>query len=275
MIPNRQFAQIFSSATANGAINKSKDGSIFSAQLDQIIQFPPDAFNMTCEVTSGTVWNSVHNVSISLNNNKFYFYNGSNATLYTVTLPNGLYSVSSLNSEINKNLVNQGVVSGSISITGNQSTQRIVLSFNVIGSYVDFTQPNSCREILGFNTRLVPLAPTTIVRQSEDGDATAKFNNIESFLLKTDLVIGDIPTNSDSDQTIAQIEITARTNEQIVYQPINPIRVDASNLRQGRNYATFRLTDEKGVPAQTNEDWAFLLLFRYSIHQPIVINKSG
>ena len=231
---------------------------------------------MTCSAISGTVWNSVNNISASLNNNKFYFYNGGNATLYTVTLPDGLYSVNSLNSEVNKNLINQGVSSGAVSITGNQSTQRIVLTFNILGSYVDFTQPNTCRGVLGFDARLVPLIPTTIANQSEDGDQTAKFNNIESFLLKTDLVYGDIPTNNVSDQTIAQIEITAKTNEQIVFSPINPIRVDASNLKgQGRNYATFRLTDEKGFPAQTNEDWAFLLLFRYSIHQPIVINKSG
>ena len=276
MISHRQFSQIFSSATENGAINKSSDGTVFSVSLDQAINFPPDAFNMTCEVQSGTVWNSVNNISATLNNNKFYYFNGANTTLYTVTLPDGLYSVSSLNAEVNKSLVNQGLVSGVVSITGNQSTQRIVLSFNILGSYVNFTQPNSCRGVLGFNARLVPLAPTTIIGQSADGDTTAKFNNIESFLLKTDLVYGDIPTNNVSDQTIAQIDITARTNEQIVYQPINPIRVDASNLKgQGRNYATFRLTDEKGFPAQTNEDWAFLLLFRYSIHQPIVINKSG
>ena len=276
MISERQFAQIFSSSAANGAINRSIDGTVFSVALDQAISFPPDAFNMTCSVISGSVWNSVNNISATLNNNKFYYFNGANTTLYTVTLPDGLYSVSSLNAEVNKNLVNQGLVSGVVSITGNQSTQRIVLSFNILGSYVNFTQPNSCRGVLGFNARLAPLAPTTIIGQSADGDTTAKFNNIESFLLKTDLVYGDIPTNNVSDQTIAQIDITARTNEQIVYQPINPIRVDASNLKgQGRNYATFRLTDEKGFPAQTNEDWAFLLLFRYSIHQPIVINKSG
>ena len=276
MISHRQFSQIFSSAVENGAINRSADGTVFSVSLDQAINFPSDAFNMTCEVQSGTIWNSVNNISVTLSNNKFYYFNGANTTLYTVTLPDGLYSVSSLNAEVNKSLVNQGLVSGVVSITGNQSTQRIVLSFNILGSYVNFTQPNSCRGVLGFNARLAPLAPTTIIGQSADGDTTAKFNNIESFLLKTDLVYGDIPTNNVSDQTIAQIDITARTNEQIVYQPINPIRVDASNLKgQGRNYATFRLTDEKGFPAQTNEDWAFLLLFRYSIHQPIVINKSG
>jgi hypothetical protein len=275
MISHRQFSQIFSSAVENGAINKSADGTVFSVSLDQAISFPSDAFNMTCEVQSGTLWNSVNNISATLNNNKFYYFNGANTTLYTVTLPDGLYSVSSLNAEVNKSLVNQGLVSGVVSITGNQSTQRIVLSFNILGSYVNFAQPNTCRGVLGFNARLAPLAPTTIIGQSADGDTTAKFNNIESFLLKTDLVYGDIPTNNVSDQTIAQIDITARTNEQIVYQPINPIRVDASNLKgQGRNYATFRLTDEKGFPAQTNEDWAFLLLFRYSIHQPIVINKS-
>ena len=184
---------------------------------------------MTCEFISGTVWNSVNNISAALGNNKFYLYNGNDSTLYTVTLPDGLYSVNSLHAEINKSLLNQGIASSAVAITGNQSTQRIVLSLNFVGSYVDFSLPNSCYHILGFDQRVAPVSPTTVVGQSEDGDATAKFNNIETFLFKTDLIIGDIPTNKDSDQTVAQIDITAKTNEQIVYQPTNPIRVDASN----------------------------------------------
>jgi hypothetical protein len=257
-------------------VNKSYDGATFSVQLDETISFPQDAFNMTCEVISGTLWNSVNNIAASLNNNKFYLYHGLDTTLYTVTLPDGLYSVNSLNSEINRSLVNQGVASSAVTITGNQSTQRIVISLNYIGSFVDFSLANSCRDVLGFDSRLSPTIPTTVVSEFDPGDSIAKFNNIETFLFKTDLVIGDIPTNKDSDQTVAQIEITAKPNEQIVYQPSNPIRVDASNLKgQGRNYATFRLTDEKGVPAETSEDWAFLLLFRYSIMQPTIINKSG
>jgi hypothetical protein len=121
---------------------------------------------------------------------------------------------------------------------------------------------------------LVPVAPTTIVSQYEDGDATAQFNNIESFLLKSDLVSGNIPTNKDSEQTIALIPIDAKTGDQVLYSPINPSRVDASNLKgHGRTYATFRLTDEKGTPAVTNEDFSLQITFRYSVFQQIITNR--
>jgi len=272
VVSKKQFSIIFSSADENKPVNKSTDGTIFSVRRNENIKFPSNAFDCTAEVVAATVWNSVPNISQNLGNNKFYVF--SSGVLHIITLPDGLYSVSSLNSTVSKSLVNLGLPSDIISITGNQSTQRIILTFNYVGTYVDFTQPNACRDILGFDPRLVPLAPSSVIGQSEEGDKIAEFNNIESFLIKTDLVIGNIPTNQDSDQTIALIPITAKTNEQIVFSPTNPSRVDASNLKgQGRDYATFRLTNEKGEPAQTNEDYSVLILFRYSVHQHSILNK--
>ena len=273
LLSKKQFSRIFSSANANNPINKSEDGTIFSIQLDQPIMFPNDSFDCTAEVVGASVWNTVPNVSVNLANNRLYvFYSG---TLYTVVLPDGLYSVSSLNAQVMKSLVNQGLPGDVVSIIGNQSTQRIVLSFNYVGSYVDFTGSNSCKNLLGFDSRLVPVAPTTIVSQSEDGDSTAQFNNIESFLIKSDLVSGNIPTNKDSEQTIALIPINAKTGDQILYNPYNASRVDASNLKGlGRTYATFRLTDEKGSPAITNEDFSIQMVFRYSVFQQVMVNRS-
>jgi len=270
----RQFSHIFSSATENSAINKSDDGSVFSVQLDYPIAFPGDSFDCTAEVVSASVWNTVPNISIALGNNKFYIFNGGDITLHTVTLPNGLYSVSSLNSQISKTLVNQGLPSDLVILTGNQSTQRVVLTFSAIGSYADFTGANSCRGLLGFDSRNAPLAPTTLVGQSEDGDAEARFNNIESFLIKTDLVNGNIPTNKDESQTVCLIPITSSTGDQIIFNPTNATRVDADNLRGlGRSYATFRLTDEKGRPASTGEDYSLQILFRYSVFQKPILNR--
>lgn len=272
MTSKKQFSIIFSSAKANNPINKSADGTIFSVQLDQPISFPNNSFDCTAEVIAATVWNTVANISANLANNKLYvFYSG---TLYTVLLPDGLYSVSSLNAQVTKSLVNQGLPSDVLSITGDQSTQRIVLSFNYVGSYIDFTKSESCKDLLGFSSRLVPVAPATIVGQSVDGDFTAQFNNIEAFLIKSDLVNGNIPTNKQSDQTIALVPISSKTGDQVIYNPINPSRVDASNLKGlGRTYCTFRLTNERNEPAVTGEDFSIQMLFRYSVFQSVIVNK--
>jgi hypothetical protein len=265
MISKKQFSIIFSSSEKNNAINKSLDGSTFSVITDQPIRFPVNSFDCSAEVVSSTVWNTVKNISVDLSNNKFYVYYGTDNTLYTVTLSDGLYSVSSLNSEISKSLINQGVPSDVVIISGNQSTQKIVLTFPYVGSYVDFTGINACRGILGFDARNVPLTPTTIVNESHEGDSVAAFNNIESFLIKTNLVNGDIPVNNISDQTIVNIPISSRTGDQIIYNPLNTIKVSADNLRgNGTNSATFRLTNERNEAVSTGETYSLTILFRYS-----------
>jgi hypothetical protein len=161
--------------------------------------------------------------------------------------------------------VNVGGPADVVSITGNASTQKIVLTFPYIGSYADFTLANNCRGILGFDSRRVPLAPTTIANESIDADNIAKFNNIENFLIKTDLVIGSIPTNRISDQTLALIPLSSRPGSQINFNPLNPSRVSAENLKgSGKNSATFRLTNEVGAPAVNGFDYSLTILFRYS-----------
>ena len=273
LISKKQFSMIFSSADANNPINKSADGTLFSVITDQPISFPQNSFDCTAEVVSATVWNSVNNVSVRLGNNKFYVHYGVDGTLYTVTLSDGLYSVSSLNTQISKSLVNQGLPADVINISGNQSTQKIVLSFPYIGSFADFNGINSCRVLLGFDSRNVPIVPTTVTNESHDGDSVAAFNNIESFLIKTDLINGSIPTNNISDQTIALIPISSRTGDQIIYNPLNPSRVSADNLRGlGRNAATFRLTNERNEPAATGEAYSLTIVFRYSEFVNRVVN---
>jgi hypothetical protein len=265
-VSKKQFSMIFSSAPENGALNISEDGSSFSVSLDKAISFPYDAFDCTAEVSSASVWNTVPNISPELRNNMFYYFHGPDSTLYTVTFPRGLFSVESFLSEISKSLINQGLPPDAIYITGNQSTQKIVLSFPYIGSYVDFTGVSSCREVLGFDSRFSPVTPTTLANQSENGDKPAHFNSIESYFIKTDLINGNIPTNKISDQTIANVPITAQVGTLIMYNPINAIRCDANSLKgPGKTYCTFRLTDEKNKPARTNEDFSLLIVFRYSM----------
>jgi hypothetical protein len=264
MISKKQFSMIFSSANDNNPINKTPDGSEFSVILDTPVSFPPDAFDCTIEVVQASIWNSVPNISQNLSNNKFYVYYGVDNTLYTVTFPDGLYSLSSLNSQISKSLINQGIPGDVVSLTGNQSTQSVVLSFPYVGSYVDFTQPQNCRDILGFDNRLTPT--TTVENQSEDADSPAKFNNIEYFLLKSDIVQGSIPTNRVSSDTIALVNITSLTGNQTIYTPVNPLRVDASSLKNGgKNIVSFRLTDDKGIAANTGEPYSLTIVFRYSM----------
>jgi hypothetical protein len=263
-ISKKSFTILFSSAYNNGAIDISDDGTEFSVNLNHPIGFPNTSFDCSLQVIQATVWNSVFNITAAFQNTKIYYYHGPDSTLYTVNISPGLYSVSSLNGEISKKLINQGLPADSLSITGNESTQKTLLSFNYVGSYVDFTQTDTCRILLGFDSRFSPIAPTTIVGQSDDANNIAKFNVIESFLIKSDIITEGISTNQTSGTTIANIPITSGVNSQIVYQPLNPVSINATVLKGTiRNYISFRLTTEKGIPAPTNADYSVLIKFSY------------
>ena len=272
MLSKKSKAYIFSSDDDTNPVNKSADGATFSVQLDNPIALPREAFDCTLEIVNARAWNTVHNISAALQNNTIYFFY--NANHYVVVLQDGLYSVSSLNSQISRELVNLSLPSDVVTITGNSSTQTIDLTFNYNGSYVDFTLPNNFRVVLGFNARRVPLIPSTIFGQTENGANVAFFNNVENYFIKEgDIVNDSIPSNNDSDSILAFVPITASTGNQIYVEFLNPIQLDASNLRGiGRNYFTFRLTDQAGRPAITGESWAFTVVIRYKMAQVRVIN---
>ena len=140
---------------------------------------------------------------------------------------------------------------------------------------VDFTIADSVRDVLGFNARLSPPAPSTLVGQTDSSDNKAAFNNVENFLIKSDIVNSNIPTNNSFDQTIAYLPITSSPGSQITNEPINPIRIDASNLKNGgRNYMTFRLTDQGGKPADTGEAFGLTLVIRWKEIQTKVTNYT-
>jgi hypothetical protein len=257
-------AYIFSSDDANNPINKSEDGSVFSVQLDHAISIPPQAYDAFLQVINARAWNTVNNISALLQNNKFYL--NYNSVAYTMTIPDGLYSVSSLNTEISKILVNLNLNSDIVSITGNSASQTIVLTFHYVGTWVDFNQPNSMRVLLGFEPGLAPPSPSTTVGQTVNGTITAAFNNVENFLIKSDIINDSIPSNNVSDQNIAYLPITSSPGSQVYNEYLNPIKLNASSLKgSGRNYITFRLTDQAGVPANTGESWGLTLVISYKI----------
>ena len=270
-VSKNQVAYIFSSDDENGAINKSADGSVFSVQLDEPIALPRGAFDCTLEVVSMRAWNTVPNISAALGNNKFRVVVA--GTPYDITITDGQYSVSALSDFIQNKLVNEGLDRSTITLTGNFATEEVVVTFGVVGTQVDFTIPDSVRTVLGFDARLAPTAPSTVVGQTEDSDNQANFNNVENFLIKSDIVNSNIPVNNSFDQTIAYLPITSAPGSQITNEPINPIRINASTLKNGgRNFFTFRLTDQGGQPANTGESYGLTVVIRWKEFQSKVVN---
>lgn len=254
----------FSSDAQNGAQNKSPDGSLFNVQLYSPISIPKEAIYCTLEVTSATIWNVSPNISSSIGNNKLYLYHETMG--YVITIPDGLYGVVELAARVQREIVERDLPANLLVFTADDSTQKIVISFNYANTWIDFSLPNSCRDVLGFDARKVPLTPQA-ANHSETGDVTAEFNRINNYLLKSDLISDGISVNAISDSVIADVLITSSPGSQIVYSPFHPPRANADQLigHPKTNFG-FRLTDQVGRRIDTlGESYSFTIVLRYVI----------
>jgi hypothetical protein len=216
----------------------------------------------TIEVSQASIWNVSYNISEAFGNNKFTFVHAE--AVNTLTIPDGLYSLSGLNAYFATQFVNLGLPSNLIVISGDDSTQKTILTFLNAVDQVDFTQPNSVRLILGFDSRVV-ISPSAGF--NEFSDSTANFNRVNSYLIKSTLVSQGLNINNIGAGIIASVPITNAPGSQINYEPRNPIPIDASELvGQSKNVFTFSLLDQSLRSAPTaGELWNFVVIFRWSV----------
>lgn len=261
----RQLSFIVSSDVANGARNVRDLGSAFDVQLDDAIAIPPGAVNCTLEVNQTSIWNTVPNISVEQKNDTFYFSAVEPAVWETITIDKGLYSVSALNAAISRGLVNLGYDADKITMTGDEATQKIVFTFKDVNTSIDFTQADTFREIVGFDSRIV--GPSTIAGETELGDNVAAFNQVNSFLLHSTIINQGIPVNAIGASIIARVPIDVSPGSQINYSPNNPVPTAANTLiGSSLNRFSVWLTDQANRPVDTNgEVFDALIIIRYHV----------
>ncbi len=150
-----------------------------------------------------------------------------------------------------------------ISLSAEEATQKTILRFNYPSTTVDFTPLDTFRDILGFNSAVYPLIeipPVPIMAPN-----LAAFNQINYFLIHTDLVNSGIRFNNSYNQTLAQVLINVPAGRQIVSTPFNPAKVNADELTGVlRTNLKFWLTDDKNKLVNTNgETWSCRILITY------------
>lgn len=221
-----EISYIFSSNPANGALNVTDNGSHFSVVLDTPIAIPADAKACTAEMQGASIWYVSPNISASIGNNEFYFIVGGVPEQFTI--PDGLYSLSALNSYISQQCVSLGYNSDQIILSGNSATQKSVFTFPYINTQVNFTANDSPFDIVGFTQRLVPLAPST-AGQSEEGDSQASYNQLNSYLVHWSPIQG-VPVNNQGANIIGKVPILLSPGSQINYNARNPLKTECSEL---------------------------------------------
>lgn len=257
----------FSSNPAIGAENVSSDGTSFSVILNQPISIPSSAVSCHLGVIDATIWNITNNISASIGNNDFTFTTtAAPAGTYSVTIPDGLYSLSGLNAFLSTAFSNLGLPSNLILLGGDDATQKTILTFLTAGDQVDFTTLTSVRDVLGFSSRNAPSSPEAS-GWNEFSDTTANFNRVNSYNISTDLINEGIPFNNKSVGIISKVPITSSPGSLINYEPNNILWVNADELI-GQKKLNFRfnlLDDSLRVAPTPGEIWSFTITIEYEM----------
>jgi hypothetical protein len=263
-----QSANSYFITTAAGQLDEnvtvSADKSRVTLNLERPNNFSSASVYTTIEVEEASIWNTSPNISAALANNKFDYLIGG-VPQPSITIPDGLYSVSTLNAEIVRQISNVPNPSTTVTMTGNSSTQKVILIFDATVQ-VDFTQPNSVRPVLGFNATLEPAAPAPFNGFTVEAPNIAAFNNTNTFNILSNIVSNGIPINNFGRSLIANIPITANVGSIVNYAPFNPTKV-LINERRGKSLQQFyiQITDDDGAPLPQTEDWSITITFRQSI----------
>ena len=244
----------------------SADGTEFSVQLNNPLTIPANCLDCNLSVIQANIWNTSPNIAIDFSNNIFAFVSAE--TPYSITIPDGLYSLSGLNAYLSSQFANLGLASNVIVLSGDDSTQKTILTFTGVGDRVDFTVANSCREILGFDSRIAPPLPgAPSVGFNEFSDNPASFNRNNSYLITSNIVSGGIPINSTSANIIASVPIDIAPGSQIVYAPRTPLTFSGNELiGMIKNSFNFQLRNQSLLATPTaGELYSLVILFEYSV----------
>lgn len=265
---HRTLTIIADSAEAAGASNVTADGSHFEIALEEPIEVPAEATHCTAEVQEATVWWTTPNLSAALGNNMFHIVHA--AATHDLIIPDGLYSVETLSSALEREVVEATGVAGLFTLEGDGPTQKVNIGFSIAGLRMDFNPGDTPRLLLGFDSRFVPAAGITTGEAHELGDSPAAFNMVDYFLIHSDIVNKGMRNDGTYWRTIAKVDIDVHPGSQIIHRPFNPVVMDAKRLIGASvDVIRFWLTDQLNMPTDTNnEDWSVTVVVRYTIPPP-------
>ena len=281
---NEEISLLVTSNPAVGAINRSPDGANFEIQLEDPLTIPKDAMNVKIKIDEAKIWWTVPNIIAGVNDT-FYIFGDDDQAIpvpqnFVIQIPQGLYDLTGLNNALQSGLEAAGArtVDGAnnplplLSLLADEATQKVLIRFNYPNVTADFTQTNTPREIIGADVLVYgPYAgaPLNVLMPN-----VAAFNQVNSFLIASDLVQKGIRVNNRYNQIIADVGIDVSPGSQIVFSPRHPAKVKANELIGAkRTNIRFRLTDDQLRPVNTNgEFWSSRFVISYDM--PIVIRDA-
>lgn len=259
------FSQIITSdpGALGSEATVSADGSRVDIGLDEPLVFSEASVVTSVEVALATIWNTSPNISAAKANNTLSYLIGG-IVQPVITIPDGLYSITTLNAEIVRQIVNDNNPSNTLTLSGNNSTQKSIFTF-ATGVQVNMTA-STVREVLGFDPGTYPAAPPVTDGTSISGQNVADFAQTLDWVIKSDIVPNSIAINNRGLNVIGVIPIQSSVGSVTNYTPFNPLKVGNNELR-GKTISDFyvQICDSSGTPLPQTEPWSVTLTFRQTV----------
>jgi hypothetical protein len=258
----KELSYFFESAVATGAVKIGNLGNQFQISMNTPIHVPASAKYATLHVPTAAVWNNSPNISAAIGNNKLYFLY--QAAPYVISIADGLYGVEDLDSLFGIFFTNNSLPIDLFELSSNDSTQKIIVTFNYDTIMLDFTQVDTCRDVLGFDNQTFGYFTAVSAQPAPN---VAAFNRVVSYFIRSTLLSGGIPLNKTSNGIIADIPITARVGSLINHQPYNAIKSNADELiGNAKQTFTFTLIDQLERPVSTmGENFSLSVVISYYV----------
>lgn len=253
----RQYAFSCSSHTQGGgygddlklAVNSRYDEETtrLETYLNPPLRISRNAENIKVRLLNASIWNTSPNVTQRSGENKLFFTyygkSGPAATYqpenYTITFPDGLYSLEEMQTTLSRLLLEQDLASDLIQLGGDMATARVTFATSsltgpggvgALGLLIIRNLAGSMRTILGLGSdpNLTVQVPfNQIVR----APFKAQFNRVNWFELHSTIAAPGLSVNGVTRNVLGKVYPDKAPNSMVVYNPSYPVVCDAALLR--------------------------------------------
>jgi len=201
------------------------------------------------------------NISATIGNNKIYYSDDAlDVTKYTITIPDGSFSINDLNSYVSNYLKANHSGVALFTLIPNYPTNRIGIQFgNVVGWFVHFGA-DSPFTLLGFaNGQDVPVGQANTAYYIEFGGSSAQFNNVTNIKVTTNLTNDSISNTNQSSvilTTVPVVEVGSTQTTQIytlLWMESTPLRDKITNIE-------LQVLDQNDKPLLLSEHFTLTIL---------------
>lgn len=202
-------------------------GNSSSTRLRNPIRLNGEPGSYEIGVVSASFYNSIQNIVTGVNDQFVYSTDGG-VSWSTVTIPSGAYEIDQINDQLQQGLGTES--DPLIEIVANFATLRseIVVDNTAPDVQVDFTGPQTFRELLGFNSQILSGSSRYVSDEVANIENSVSLLRFTCSLARGAINNGDANTVSEESQvvfsTTRQVNPGFRQTERpsnIIYLPMN------------------------------------------------------